>query len=270
MRAVGTIMTRIMSLLTNHQHWLEGANMGVKAADSAISDPAPTVRLKLMDSDAAPVLTLLQAYLAKTRLPVDGRLPPERVLAEALGTSRGELRKALAVMEADGQLWRHVGKGTFLGSRPLAAIGEVAALATQATPTNLVQARLVVEPELAALAALHAGPAEIAALFQALQASGAPGQTWRSYELQDARLHREIALAAGNPLLLFLYDHLAAIRRVMTWDRPRLAEDGPPADHPSFAEHERIITAIAVRDPAAARHAMAAHVTAVHAAMAPA
>lgn len=222
-----------------------------------------------MDSDAAPVLTLLQAYLAKTRLPADGRLPAERILAEALGTSRGELRKALAVMETEGQLWRHVGKGTFLGSRPLAAIDEVAALAGRAKPADLVQARLTVEPELAGLAAARASPAQIAALTQALLASCAPGQTWRGYELQDARLHREIALAAGNPLLLFLYDHLAAIRRVMTWDRPRSAQDGPPADHPSFVEHERIASAIAARDPAAARDAMAAHVTAVHAAMPP-
>ncbi|MCJ2072916.1 FCD domain-containing protein [Methylobacterium sp. J-030] len=221
-----------------------------------------------MDSDAAPVLTLLQAYLARTRLPADGRLPPERVLAGALGTSRGELRKALAMMEADGQLWRHVGKGTFLGSRPLAAIDDVAALATGATASDLVRARLVVEPELAALAALHAGPAHIAALSEALRASRRPGQTWRGYELQDARLHRAVALAGGNPLLLFLYDHLAAIRRVMTWDRPRSAEEGPPADHPSFAEHDRIVAAITARDPAAARHEMAGHVAAVHAAMA--
>lgn len=223
-----------------------------------------------MDSDAAPVLTLLQAYLAKTRLPADGRLPPERVLAEALGTSRGELRKALAVMETDGQLWRHVGKGTFLGSRPLAAIDEVAALAADATAPDLVQARLAVEPELAALAAVRAGPAQAGALAEALRAARAPGQTWRGYELQDARLHREIALAAGNPLLLFLYDHLAAIRRVMTWDRPRRAQDGPPADHPSFSEHDRIVAAIAARDPDAARREMAAHVAAVHAAMVPA
>ncbi|MGT2489274.1 FadR/GntR family transcriptional regulator [Methylobacterium oryzae CBMB20] len=173
-------------------------------------------------------------------------------------------------METDGQLWRHVGKGTFLGSRPLAAIDEVAALATRAAPRDLVQARLVVEPELAALAALRASTAQVAALSEALRASRAPGQTWRGYELQDARLHREVALAAENPLLLFLYDHLAAIRRVMTWDRPRSGGDGPPADHPSFAEHDRIVAAIAARDPAAARREMAAHVTTVHAAMAPA
>lgn len=261
---------RITGSLTNHAYWLEGGDRGVKAALPWLTVPVPAARLEPMDFDAAPVLTLLQAYLAKTRLPADGRLPPERILAEALGTSRGELRKALALMEADGQLYRHVGKGTFLGSRPLVAIDEVAALATSATAPDLVQARLVVEPELAALAALRACPVHVAELSAALRASRAPGQTWRGYELQDARLHRLVALAAGNPLLLFLYDHLAAIRRVITWDRPRTAEDGPPADHPSFAQHDRIIAAIAARDPAAARHEMATHVTTVHAAMAPA
>ncbi|MGT2478771.1 FCD domain-containing protein (plasmid) [Methylobacterium oryzae CBMB20] len=97
-----------------------------------------------------------------------------------------------------------------------------------------------------------------------------PGRPGAATSFEDARLHREVALAAENPLLLFLYDHLAAIRRVMTWDRPRSGGDGPPADHPSFAEHDRIVAAIAARDPAAARREMAAHVTTVHAAMAPA
>ena len=72
------------------------------------------------DTDA-PVPALLQAYLAGLSLPDSGRLPPEREMAEALGVSRPALRKALAALEAEGQLWRHVGKGTFLGPRPLAA-----------------------------------------------------------------------------------------------------------------------------------------------------
>ncbi|WP_164125975.1 GntR family transcriptional regulator, partial [Stenotrophomonas maltophilia] len=59
-------------------------------------------------------LTQLRAYLAQTEMGPQGRLPPERDLAAVLDVSRAELRKALAALEAEGQLWRHVGKGTFL------------------------------------------------------------------------------------------------------------------------------------------------------------
>ena len=214
--------------------------------------------------DGTPVLTLLQAYLASTPLPDSGRLPPERELAEALGVSRAELRKALATLEAEGQLWRHVGKGTFLGARPLAAIGDVAQLARQAGAGDMLRARLVLEPQLAGLAARHATPAQVEAMRTAMEASRRPGLSWRGYEGQDARLHREIAAAAGNPLLLHLFDQLAAIRRVLTWNRPRPQPEGPPPGHPSFAEHEAIVAAIAGGEAAAAEARMHDHIAAVH------
>ena len=56
-------------------------------------------------------LIQLRAWLAQRDLPEDGRLPPERELIEILGVTRGELRKALAALENNGELWRHVGKG---------------------------------------------------------------------------------------------------------------------------------------------------------------
>ena len=71
------------------------------------------------------VVTQLRGYLAQIQLPDDGRLPPERELAAALGVSRTELRKALDVLESEGQLWRHVGKGTFVGSRPLDTFADI-------------------------------------------------------------------------------------------------------------------------------------------------
>ncbi len=64
-------------------------------------------------------LVQLQAYLAQIDLPSDGRLPPERELCDTLGVSRGDLRKALDVLARDGHIWRHVGKGTFVGSGPV-------------------------------------------------------------------------------------------------------------------------------------------------------
>jgi DNA-binding FadR family transcriptional regulator len=221
-----------------------------------------------MDTDQAaggtPVLTLLQAYLATTPLPASGRLPPERELAEALGVSRAELRKALAALEAEGQLWRHVGKGTFLGPRPLAAIGDVAHVAQSAGEGDMLRARLVLEPQLAAVAAAHATAAQLALMRDAMAASRQRGLSWRAYEGQDARLHREVAAAAGNPLLLHLFDQLSAIRRVLTWNRPRPHLEGPPPDHPSFVEHEGIVAAIAARDATAAASRMHDHIAAVH------
>lgn len=212
----------------------------------------------------APVLTLLNAYLAKAALPASGRLPPERALAQELGVSRAELRQALAALEEAGQLWRHVGKGTFLGPRPLAAIGDVAALAARSSLEEIRQARLVLEPQLAALAARHATPSQRAALREALRDGSAPGQSWRGFEGQDARLHREIAGAAGNLALLHLFDELATLRRTLTWDRQRLRPGGPPPDHPSFAEHARIVAAILAGEAEAAAAAMAGHVGHVH------
>ncbi|TIW47875.1 MAG: GntR family transcriptional regulator, partial [Mesorhizobium sp.] len=60
-------------------------------------------------------LVQLQAYLAQMDHAGETRLPAERELSESLGVSRGDLRKALAVLEKDGRIWRHVGRGTFVG-----------------------------------------------------------------------------------------------------------------------------------------------------------
>ena len=79
-------------------------------------------------------LTQLRAWLAQKQLPPATRLPPERELCEMLGVSRGELRKALAILERQGELWRHVGKGTFIGARPVAELSSVAAIAAQTNP----------------------------------------------------------------------------------------------------------------------------------------
>ncbi len=210
----------------------------------------------------ATILTLLQAYLATAPLPPDGRLPPERVLADKLGTSRAGLRKALAALEAEGQLWRHVGKGTFLGARPIGAIGDVAAVAARVGPVAVMQARLVLEPPLARLAALNAGRSQLDALAAIATACEA-APTWRHYESQDAALHRGIAEAAGNPLLLHLFDQAAAVRRAVTWARPRAGTEAPPRDHHSFAEHRALVAAITARDGAAAEEAMRAHIATV-------
>lgn len=210
-------------------------------------------------ADAAAVIVQLRAFLATREGADDGRLPPERELSETLGVSRAELRKALAELENEGQIWRHVGKGTFIGARPIDTVADIAAMAKRTSPAEAMQARLALEPEIARLAALHARPEDIAAMRLCMDYQRS-SKTWREYESWDNRLHRAIAEATQNSLLLGLLDTLNAVRRAVTWGRLRPADRPMPSpDHHSFAEHARIVQAIEDRDLAAAAATMRQH-----------
>jgi DNA-binding FadR family transcriptional regulator len=209
-------------------------------------------------------LTQLRAYMAQRDLPANSRLPPERELCDILGVSRGELRKALAVMESNGELWRHVGKGTFIGARPTKEYSDVAAIAALTNPREVMHARLLIEPQIAREAALNATAGDIGELKQCILASR-QAQTWRQYENCDNRLHRAVAEAAHNTVLLALFDTLNAVRRAVVWGRLRDKIDRPPTDHHSFKEHELLVRAIEERDMDGAGQAMLRHLSHVQA-----
>ncbi|WP_309084988.1 FCD domain-containing protein [Chelativorans sp.] len=203
-------------------------------------------------------LVQLQAYLAQMDLSGETRLPPERELCEGLGVSRGDLRKALAVLEKDGRIWRHVGKGTFVGSGPVEETIGISEIAGRTSPADVMRARLIIEPEIAREAALHATLDDIATMRQSMAQTRA-AETWRQYENFDNLLHRQIAQASRNSVLLGLFDVLNAVRRTVVWGRLRSEGARPPDDHHSFEDHERIVQAIAERDLSGAATAMRLH-----------
>jgi DNA-binding FadR family transcriptional regulator len=216
----------------------------------------------LENNDSHAALVQLQAYLSQHDLPVDSRLPPERELCEILGVSRGDVRKALALLEKEGKIWRRVGKGTFIGSGPIEETVGISEIAGRTNPADLMRARLIIEPEIAREAALHATNDDILAMRRSLAQTRAAA-TWRQYENLDNLLHRQIAQASRNTVLLGLFDVLNAIRRTVVWGRLRSEPARPPPDHHSFAEHDRIVDAIEDRDLDAAAAAMRVHLRSV-------
>ncbi|WP_265518280.1 FadR/GntR family transcriptional regulator [Nitratireductor luteus] len=206
-------------------------------------------------------LVQLRAWLTRHDFPPDTRLPAERELCEILGVSRGDLRKALATLEAEGQLWRHVGKGTFTGARK-AEVMSLSDIDRETNPAEVMRTRLLIEPIIAREAALNATSKHIEALRRCIRRTH-QAATWRQYETADNELHRCLAEAANNRLLLALFDALNAVRRAVVWGLLRSNTDRPPSDHHSFAEHDRIVTAIEQRDLDGASQAMYRHLRAV-------
>jgi DNA-binding FadR family transcriptional regulator len=151
-----------------------------------------------------------------------------------------------------------VGKGTFIGRGPIEETVAISEIAGRTNPADVMRARLIVEPEIAREAALHATLDDIGAMRHSL-AQTRIATTWRQYESLDNLLHRQIAQASRNTVLLGLFDVLNAIRRAVVWGRLRSDGARPPADHHSFADHERIVGAIADRDLGGAAKAMRHH-----------
>ena len=206
-------------------------------------------------------LTQLRAFIAQQDPEGDTRLPPERDLCESLGVSRGELRKALAILESEGHLWRHVGRGTFIGQRPVDE-SDIGTITSRTNPGEVMRARILLEPILAREAALNATAADIAEMRLCLtQARRA--ETWRQYESWDNRFHRAVAQAARNTLMVGLFDTLNAVRRAVVWGRLRANAKAPNPDHHSFAEHDAIVKAIETRDIKEAENAMSTHLASV-------
>ena len=186
------------------------------------------------------------------------RLPPERHLAAEFGVSRSEIRKALARMEAEGRLLRQVGRGTFIrGAQPDAA-SDLETLQRSTSPREAMEARLLIEPELASLAAINATVRQIETMHM-LVGRMRQAATWKAYEDYDGQLHRLIAEAAGNKLLAAVHEIVNDVRRSVVWKWLDTRPSGPPADYSSFAEHEEIVAAIEKRDRIGAMAAMRRH-----------
>jgi DNA-binding FadR family transcriptional regulator len=206
-------------------------------------------------------LQRLRAYINDRNLALNDRLPPERQLCIELGLTRTALRKAMAVLEGEGQVWRQVGRGTFIGARSVLNLSEVQYLAGISTPAQIADARLIIEPELARLAAVAAVSTDFAELRLCLRRCS-EATSWRVFEAWDNRFHYAIAAATRNKLLVTVFDTLNAVRRAPIWQTVR-HQPAPTAGYATFHEHKAIHDAIVGRDPDAAAEAMRVHITTV-------
>lgn len=201
----------------------------------------------------------LTRMVEEGRFGADRRLPPERELCLQFGVSRSTLRKALDHLEARGIVSRHVGRGTFVG-RPAAASAGLLEIGKQTSPSELMELRLMIEPQIARLAAMRASPAEITYMRHCV-ARSETAEDSETYELWDSALHRAIAQAAHNALVLAVFESAAELRGLTAWGRLRTALITPRENLVYWRnQHRGFVEAIAVRDPGLAEHLARVHV----------
>jgi len=205
-------------------------------------------------------LIRLKTLIETKALANELQLPPEPKLAEQLEISRGRLRTLLRRLEEEGLIWRHVGKGTFIGQPALAPAS--LELFRDISIGNIMDARKLLEPQLAAQAAIAARPADVDALERCLEEMRG-AQSYAQWKRLDERLHRIIAEATHNSLLLLLYDTLRIHGRAVLDVRLNevLANKNAPAD--TNEQHAAIVKAIKAADPDAAEREMQKHLVGV-------
>jgi len=202
-----------------------------------------------------PALDKLLDYVSQCNLRDGDPLPPERTLAETLGISRRDLRGALASMEASGRVWRGVGRGTYLGARPLKFAPSLRSLRTGSSLADIAEMRLMLEPALIELATRKASPDELAELEKCAKrnAIARDDDEWQQW---DHRFHLLIAQATRNTAIIALMDVVNGMRM-----KPNLREKTADQDtRRHFAQqHQAIVYAMMERDGETAAARMRDH-----------
>ena len=203
-------------------------------------------------------LTRIRALLEPGRLGPDLKLPTERKLSDDLGVSRRSVRRALEVLEAEGQVWRRQGAGTFAGPAGGGTDKSIDHLAAKSDFMDVMEVRLRIEPPLAQLAALRADATEIARLRSILQHIN-DSKDSDGRELWDGAFHRQIAACAGNVLYIAIFELIDRVRQNRAWLKVRERARDESRLSLYSAQHQAIVEAIDGRDPDKAGEAMRRH-----------
>ncbi len=189
-------------------------------------------------------------------------LPPERQLADKFGVSRSSIRDAIRMLELAGLVEARQGLGTVVREHSSdAVVTPLTSILIQKRKLvgELLDVRKMVEPPLAARAATHATPAEVAEMEAILRRQAEKMGRGELAIEEDSEFHYAIALAADNSVVLKVIDVLMDLLRD-TRERS-LQVAGRPEK--SIAGHQQILDAIKRGDAAGAQDAMCRHIESV-------
>ena len=198
------------------------------------------------------------------------QLPAERELAKYLGVSRASLREALTVMQMMGLVKTVSGQGTFICEKEEKNEPDFSTpLTGDESPFAILQARKVIEPAIAALAAIQCQDDSLKKMSDILErvlADHSRNQVVGDvFSEGDREFHIEIARTTGNPILIvtqqMIYDLMGQKLWLALMRHTSIATPGRFEE--AMVEHQGILEAIRNRESQLALSRVSAHLVRV-------
>ncbi|MDA0229394.1 MAG: FadR/GntR family transcriptional regulator [Proteobacteria bacterium] len=200
--------------------------------------------------------------IASGELAPGDRVPTERALSEKYEIARNTVRTVLRQLERDGLIVRHVGSGTFVADRegqgrvaPATGIGD-------ASPSDIMEVRLLVEPGMGELAVLRATQSDLDTLQKCLE-RGEAARSWREFERWDAEFHEALALTTKNRAVIDILSSINRLRSLSAWGELKKKSLTPARRTIYERQHRAILTALSKRDSAGAQKTIRQHLLSV-------
>ena len=195
---------------------------------------------------------------------VGQKLPGETTLAPQLGVGRSTMREAIRQLAGRGILTTRQGSGVFVHA--VVPVGDWDSFVIRATIASILEARIAIECEAAALAAERCTGDDLLAIRTALARRGGEVVTVDARVDADMAFHRSIVTASQNELLTELFDTFAARSREAMVQMLELS--GEPATQADQLVHAEIVEAVAAHDAVVARDLSRSHLEALRTAIA--
>jgi len=198
----------------------------------------------------------IAALIDKGELSIGDRLPSERTLAERFDVSRTSVREAIIALEIRSIVEVRNNSGIYVrGTKPAEFLKDAAP-----GPFELLGARLIIEPEVAAHASIRAKDSYLDMLSALLGELKRTMQDKRANEVADRKFHVGIANATGNAVLVQVVNTVWERSRGSMWAKLEEHFHTPALRAAAMRDHQAVFSALVARDPVAARTAMRSHI----------
>jgi GntR family transcriptional repressor for pyruvate dehydrogenase complex len=228
-------------------------------AEATLNPPKTTTLSRR--SLAQQVADALVEHIISEGLSEGQPLPSTAELSERFGVSRTVVREALAALAGRGVLTQSQGRESAVSIPNASDLGQLLRFRVHGDDVsqhNILDTRLGLEVISAKLAAENASDEDVVEMYTQLKLlNGAKNDT--GYHQADIRLHRAIAVASRNPLILMILDALEELLLDIRVKATRHRRGRGESLAPVIAQHRKIVEAIEAHDAAAAGDTMREH-----------